>query len=151
MTKRNILRSIIVLATVLSLCFSTSIPTFAAEKMKVTETPDVIKTDISVQPLAISGSGSASGSSGQFTIYSSGWGIWGHAIVTVTGNPIYLSIDDYKGADIYYGGSTVGAIYLDTGANQRVNLTRASSGDYTITYYTINGGNATVTVTLADF
>lgn len=148
MKKRNLLRNIIILATVLSLCFSTNILALAAENNVA---PEVTTTNVVVEPMAISGTGAASGSSGQFTIYSPGWGIWGHAVVTVTGNPIYLSIDDYQGADIYYGGSTVGAIYLGVGANQRVNLTRASSGYYTITYYTINGRDATVTVTLADF
>lgn len=146
MVKAKFSKKILAVLVALTLCVAVSLPAFAAEPATATTTSNSVVT-----PDAISGSGSASGSSGSFQIYSPGWGIWGHAVVTVTGNPIYISIDDYAGADISYGGSTVGALYLGVGSNQRVNLTRASSGYYTVTYYTVNGGNANVYVTLADY
>jgi hypothetical protein len=97
---------------------------------------------------AISGSGSASGSGyTEFSIYSPSWSLIGHAEVTVSGAPVALSIVSPNGKACVSGGVTI----LNPGTNQRVGLSNTVTGTYKVRFYSTNGSNASVSVTLKDF
>lgn len=69
MLKTKFSKKILTVMAVLTLCVAVSLTVFAAEP-----TTTITKSNSVVTPDAISGSGSASGSSGSFQIYSPGWG-----------------------------------------------------------------------------
>lgn len=142
MRKTNVFKKISALVCALTLCLSMSVAAFAAENTAP------VSEGTTVSPRAISGSTTITTSGyAEGTIYSPGWSIWGHAVVTVTGGPVVLSIVGPNGSTCIDGGG----VMLSPGANQRVGMINTNhAGNYSIRVQAYEG-TATVTVTLKDF
>ena len=147
--KKNFGKKTISVIMACAMLSAMSMSAFADEAVTDNVPVSVSNSGESVQPTAISGSGSITvDGSGAFTIYSPGWSLFGHADIEVSGasasNEVRVIIE-------YPGGTIVGNTYQEYTKDGKytVGLTSAKAGYYRVEVNTTNGP-ATVKVTLGD-
>lgn len=143
--KRNFVRKTISLVMALTMCFATTVCVSAVE----TNLPQGGITEESANTRAIGGSGSGyvNCSTTIFKIYSPGWSMWGHAMISCSSNAtadIYVIIKNESGQECITGTGT----FVKPGQTIKQNLKNTSAGTYTVEI--MSSGSGTVTVQLKD-